>query len=77
MGGEVFMVVSDPCYSQVMNWIRDIWWRWQSRRWQWSFQLSQAAKLNDREVAYYAGGNGLSEVFARACKVEARKRGIS
>lgn len=59
-----------------MNWFRDLWWRWQSRRFHWRFQCAQAAELNDNDLAYYAAGNGHHPVFAQACRAEARRRGL-
>ena len=59
-----------------MNWFRDLWWRWQSRRYQWRFQCSKAVELNDHDLAYYAAGNGFLPLFARACRAEARRRGL-
>lgn len=60
--------------SNPMNWFRDLWWRWQSRRFTWRFQCSKAAEMSDRDLLYYAAGNGHHPVFARACQYEARRR---
>lgn len=73
---DVFMVGPVPRYSQGMGWIREIWWRWQSRRFHWKQQRQAAAGLSDYSVAYYAEGNGNSALFERACQVEARRRRI-
>lgn len=64
-------------FAHLLSPLHDPLWRWQSRRWQWRFQCNKAAELSNLDVVYYAAGNGVHSIFAKACRAEARRRCLS
>ena len=76
MAGKAVGSGLSTTFTPMIEWFRELWWRWQSRRYQWRFHCSQAAALSDHELKYYAAGNGFHPVFARACCAEAHRRGL-
>jgi len=58
-----------------MNWLQHLWLHWQSRRYFRRLQRDDARLMSNADVRYYAE-HALIPECQRACRIEARRRGL-